>query len=115
MNHLTLDLNEVDDGVASLEGSRSAMASTRVEQHAAVMAEVRQVLDWAWRQFPGTHGPINDGMDWHHDLQVTVETGGWDTVTLRSLAAVASWTRSSRPSGAPRADQPISMAAPIQD
>jgi hypothetical protein len=78
MNYLTFDLNEVDDGVASLE----AMASTRLEQHAAVMAEVQQVLDWAWRQFPHTHGPIDDGMDWHHDLQVTVEPDGWHTVTL---------------------------------
>ena len=78
MDFLTFDLNEVADGVASLE----AMASTRLEQHAAVMAEVQQVLDWAWRQFPHTHGPIDDGMDWHHDLQVTVEPGGWHTVTL---------------------------------
>jgi hypothetical protein len=46
------------------------------------MAEVQQVLDWAWHRFPGSHGPIDDGMDWHHDLQVSVEPGGWHTVTL---------------------------------
>lgn len=41
MDYLTFALDEVDDGVATLE----AMASTRVAQHAAVMAEVQQVLD----------------------------------------------------------------------
>jgi hypothetical protein len=78
MDFLTFQLDEVDDGVSSLE----AMASTTVGQHAGVMAEVRQVLDWAWHRFPASHGPIDDGMDWDHDLQVTVEAGGWHTVTL---------------------------------
>jgi hypothetical protein len=78
MDFLTFDLAEVDDGVSSLE----AMASTAAAQHAAVMAEVQQVMDWAWRRFPDSHGPIDDGMVWDHDLQVTVEEGGWHTVTL---------------------------------
>ena len=78
MDYLTFALDEVDDGVATLE----AMASTRAVQHAAVMAEVQQVLDWAWHQFPDSHGPIDDGMHWDHDLQVTIEAGGWHTVTL---------------------------------
>jgi len=78
MDYLTFALDDVDDGVATLE----AMASTRAAQHAAVMAEVQQVLDWAWRQFPEAHGPIDDGMQWDHDLQVTLEAGGWHTVTL---------------------------------
>jgi hypothetical protein len=78
MDYLTFELEEVDDGVATLE----AMASTRAEQHAAVMAEVQQVLDWAWRRFPHTHGPIDEGMEWDHDLQVSVQAQGWHTVTL---------------------------------
>lgn len=78
MDFLSFELAEVDDGVSSLE----AMASTGAEQHAAVMAEVQQVLDWAWRRFPGTHGPVDDGCDWDHDLQVAIEEGGWHTVTL---------------------------------
>ena len=78
MDYLTFALDEVDDGVATLE----AMAATRAVQHAAVMVEVQQVLDWAWRQFPDAHGPIDDGMHWDHDLQVTIEAGGWHTVTL---------------------------------
>lgn len=78
MQFLTFDLDEVDERAFSLE----AMASTTAGQHAAVMQEVRQVLDWAWSQFPDTHGPIDDGCEWQHDLQVTIEQGGWHTVTL---------------------------------
>lgn len=78
MDFLTFALDQVDDSVVTLE----AMASTRVAQHAAVMAEVQQVLDWAWRQFPEAHGSIDDGMDWDHDLQVSLEAGGWHRVAL---------------------------------
>jgi hypothetical protein len=78
MNYLCFDLSDTEDGVTTLD----AMASTQAEQHAAVMAEVQQVLDWAWRQFPHTHGPIDEGMDWDHDLQVHVEAGGWHVVAL---------------------------------
>ena len=46
------------------------------------MKEVQQVVDWAWHCFADTHGPVEDGMDWDHDLQLTVEEGRWHTVTL---------------------------------
>ena len=78
MDYLRFTLDEVDDGIATLE----AMASTRAAQHAAVMAEVQRVLDWAWRQFPDSHGPIDEGTHWDHDLQLTWEPGGWQAVTL---------------------------------
>ena len=78
MHFLTFDLSDNDDGVTTLE----ALASTSAEQHALVMAEVQQVLDWAWQQFPHTHGPADEGMDWDHDLQVSVEAGEWHAVTL---------------------------------
>ena len=78
MDYLTFDVEEVDEGVSRLK----AMALTSAEQHAGVMAEVQQVLDWAWRRFPDSHGPIDDGMEWDHDLQVAIEGGKWQTVTL---------------------------------
>ena len=78
MDYLSFDLSEGADGVTTLE----ALASTSAEHHAAVMAEVRQVLDWAWRRFPHGHGPAEEGMDWDHDLQVSVEDGRWHAVTL---------------------------------
>lgn len=78
MHYLSFELSEGDEGVTTLE----AMASTSAEQHAAVMAEVQQVLGWAWQRFPQSHGPADDGMDWDHDLQFSVEGGRWHAVTL---------------------------------
>ena len=78
MNYLSFDLSENADGVTTLE----ALASTGVEHRAAVMAEVQQVLDWAWQCFPQGHGPADDGHEWDHYLQVTVEQGRWHAVTL---------------------------------
>ena len=78
MQFLHFDLSDNDDGITTLE----ALASTSAAQHAAVLAEVQQVLDWAWRAFPHTHGSADDGMDWDHDLQVAVEGAGWHAVTL---------------------------------
>ena len=78
MHYLSFELSEGDEGVTTLE----AMASTSAEQHAAMMAEVQQVLGWAWQRFPQSHGPADDGMDWDHDLQFSVEGGRWHAVTL---------------------------------
>lgn len=78
MNYLSFELSEGSDGIATLE----AMAATSAGEHAAVMAEVQQVLDWAWQHFPHTHGAADDGMDWDHALQLGVEGGGWHAVTL---------------------------------
>jgi hypothetical protein len=78
LNYLSFELSEGSDGIATLE----AMAATGAEEHAAVMAEVQQVLDWAWTNFPHTHGPADDGMDWDHQLQLGVEGGRWHAVTL---------------------------------
>lgn len=83
MHYLLFDLSDDAEGITTLE----AMASTPAGQHPAVLAEVQQVLDWAWREFPHTHGPADDGLDWDHDLQVQVETGGWHTVTLTLSAS----------------------------
>jgi hypothetical protein len=78
VRYLSFDLSESADGVMTLE----ALASTGAEQHDAVLAEAQQVLDWAWQQFPHSHGPADEGMDWDHDLQVGVEGGRWHAVTL---------------------------------
>jgi hypothetical protein len=83
MHYLTFDLSDNDEGIITLE----AMASTTGEHHAAVMAEVDQVLGWAWQRFPQSHGPADDGMDWDHDLQVSVEDGQWHAVTLTLTAS----------------------------
>jgi hypothetical protein len=78
MEFLNFRIDEVDDRVSSLE----AMASTRIDLHAKVMAEAQAVLDWAWCNFPAGHGQVDDGADWDHDVQVLIEDGGWHTVTV---------------------------------
>jgi len=89
MHYLIFDHSEGADGVVTLD----AMASTSAAQHALVMAEVQQVLAWARQRFPHTAGPVEDGMDWDHDLQVSSEDGGWQTVTL-TLSASARFAES---------------------
>ena len=91
MRYLTFDFSADTDGLTTIE----AMASTSPAEHAAVMVEVRQLLDWAWRRFPHTHGAVDDGADWDHDLQVTVEAGPWHAVTL-TLTASAQFTEDFR-------------------
>lgn len=88
LRYLIFDPSDTDEGLAILE----AMASTPADQHPAVMAEVQQVLDWAWQHFPSSHGPVDEGHDWDHDLLVAVEPGGWHAVTL-SLAGSPRFAR----------------------
>ena len=78
LRYLTLDLSDNDEGITTIE----ALASTSAAQHLAALAEAQQVLDWAWRTFPHTHGPADDGGQWDHDLQVGIEGDGWHAVTL---------------------------------
>lgn len=75
---LTVDVSDNAEGVVTIE----ALASTSTSQHAAALAEARQVLDWAWGAFPHTHGPADEGGEWDHDLQSGVEADGWHAVTL---------------------------------
>jgi len=88
LQYLTVDLSDNDEGVMTIE----ALASTSAVQHAAAMAEVQQVLDWAWRTYPHTHGPADDGGEWDHDLQVGVEDDGWHAVTL-TITGTAEFAR----------------------
>ena len=86
---LTLDISDNDEGVVTIE----ALASTSAAQHAAALAEAQALLAWAWRAFPHTHGPADDGGEWDHDLQVNVEPGGWHAVTL-TLTGTLEFARS---------------------
>ncbi|HEY8876288.1 MAG TPA: hypothetical protein VIN03_01920 [Roseateles sp.] len=83
MRHLSFDLTDGSDGILTLE----AMASTREAGHAAVMAEVEEVLAWAMAGFGGRQGPVEDGNAWDHELLVQHEAGGWVTVTLSFSAS----------------------------
>ncbi len=88
LQHLIFERSEGDDGVITLD----AMAAVQVARNAAapapVQREIQAVLDWAWAHFPRSHGPVEDGGDWHHDLQ-EAEDGGWLTLTLTFSASAA--------------------------
>lgn len=85
LRFLSFDVSDGDDGVTTLD----ALASTRADQHGAVLAEVRQVLDWAVHHGPGPQGPLEEGGTWLHDLQVHDEPGGWRSVALTVSATPA--------------------------
>ena len=85
LRYLTFDMSDNDEGVVTIEG----LAATSLAQHAAVVAEAHAVLDWAWRTFPHTHGPADDGGEWDHDLQVGVDAQGWHAVALTLTGAPA--------------------------
>ncbi len=83
LRYLAFDISEGEESVTTLD----AVASTSSAEHAAVVAEAQRVLDWAWHRFPRTHGPVEDGMDWDHDLQVSVEEGRWHVLSLTLTAS----------------------------
>ncbi len=99
LQFLLFERSEGDDGSVTLD----ALASTRAAQHEAVRAEAQAVLDWAEREFPGQQGPLEEGMTWHHDLQISEEPGGWIAVAL---------TLSARPEFA---DALLAAWAPLED
>jgi hypothetical protein len=78
LRYLSFDLSDNADGVCTLE----ALASTGAAQHAAVLAEVDTVLAWARAHCPHGQGPVEEGGEWLHDLQVQAEPGGWHSVVL---------------------------------
>jgi hypothetical protein len=87
MRYLNFDLSDNADGITTLD----ALAATSAAQHPAVMAEVQQVLDWAWREFGQRHGPVEEGHDWDHELQIHITgrasdgeatKGAWNEVAL---------------------------------
>ena len=88
LRYLSVDVSDNDEGVVTIE----ALASTAAAQHAAVLVETQQVLDWAWRAFPHGHAPADEGGEWFHDLQVGVEGDGWHAVTL-TLTGTAEFAR----------------------
>jgi len=66
LDYLDFDYSEDEDG----NGCFDALADTPAERHAAVLAEVTLVLDWAHAVFAGQHGALDIGGAWDHDLQV---------------------------------------------
>ncbi|MGC3986266.1 MAG: hypothetical protein QM777_16985 [Pseudorhodoferax sp.] len=86
---LLFDYSESGDGTGLFE----AMAAVRPAQAAVVEAEIAAVLDWASAQF-GAPAPVEDGGDWHAELQLGEEADGDGTprrVFSLSLAGSAAF------------------------
>ncbi|WP_374676359.1 hypothetical protein [Ideonella sp.] len=81
--HLLFERAETTDGTQCFE----AQASTQEDRHAAVMADVQQVMDWLHARFPGQQGAVEEGATWDADCLVQHEAAGWVTVTLTVTAA----------------------------
>ncbi len=77
LNYLIFDASDDGEGTGSWE----AMASVRVTDLPAVLAEAQAVLAMAERHAPGPRGPLDEGGMWDADLQQLTD-GDWTTVTL---------------------------------
>lgn len=71
LQFLLFEPSEGGDGTGLFE----AMAAVRPAQAGAVEAEIAAVLDWCHAQF-GAPTPVEDGGDWHAELQLGEETDG---------------------------------------
>ena len=74
MRYLMFDLSEGNDGVLTLD----AMASTRIDAHAAVVDQAQRVLNWAWRHWSDEHG-------------------SWTT----AMSGATNWRSGTKPAGTP--------------
>lgn len=85
LHYFTFDASDDADGTTTLQ----AVAATAADRHAQVLAEAQRVLDWAQRQFPQGHGPVEEGGLWDDELLEQDEAGGWSTLALTLSAAPA--------------------------
>ena len=65
LHYLEFDFSLDADG----HGSFDAMASAGPAQLAALEAEVMRVLAWAFADFAGRRGPLDEGGEWDYELQ----------------------------------------------
>jgi hypothetical protein len=82
LQFLLFDYSEDGDGTGLFE----AMAAVLPAQATAVEAEIATVLDWASAQF-GEPAPVEDGGDWHAELQRSDEGDG--SGTLRQVFSLS--------------------------
>jgi len=68
---LDFDHSEDTDGI----GVFDAMASVELQHVDEVQAEIDGVLAWSEVNFAGRCAPIEEGGDWHYDLQLSDEPG----------------------------------------
>jgi hypothetical protein len=65
LTYLEFDYSEDTEGVATFD----AMASVGPAHLPGVLADIEQVLGWAFAHFAGSRGPLDEGMQWDFDVQ----------------------------------------------
>jgi hypothetical protein len=78
LHYLIFDASDDGEGTGTWE----AMASVRVTELPAVLAEVQVAMDQAEADSPGPRGALDEGGAWDADQQVQADEGDWTTVTL---------------------------------
>lgn len=77
LDYLDFEYSEDGQGI----GTFDAMASTTLPvQTSAARAEVARVLGWAYANFPGVRGPLDEVGEWDYDLQSVQEFSVQDRV-----------------------------------
>lgn len=71
LRYLDFDHSEDAEG----NGTWDAMASVTPQHLDALLGEISAVLAWAHAHYPGPCGPLDEGGDWHFDLQALSEDG----------------------------------------
>lgn len=84
LRYLDFDYSEDSEGLGLFE----AMASTGPGQVAALRAEVAEVLDWAWANFPHSRGPVEEGGEWDYELQAQQEFSAVEQLDYDPVARV---------------------------
>lgn len=85
LDYLDFDYSEDEEG----NGTWDAMASVSDTRWKALLDEVRQVLQWASRDFGGRQAPLDEGGDWDYELSAQDDDHGqalrirWDTASAR--------------------------------
>lgn len=96
LHYLHFDYSEDAGGLGSFE----AMAATAAAQAPRVQAEAAQVLAWAYQQFEGACGALDEGGEWDYDLQGKVETSNAQSLrydpqhrqlSVQAESAAATW------------------------
>lgn len=86
---LLFDRAEAGDGVTTLHALAAVAPDHQTTLQAAVQAEAQRVLDWAWQHFAHSHGPLDEGADWDHDLHTGTTADGWWELSLTISASDA--------------------------
>jgi hypothetical protein len=108
LDYLDFDYSEDPQG----HGSFDAMACAAPAQFPAVRSEVQRVLVWAYREFPGARGALDDGGEWDYELQGVQEVA--TSLDVRYEPQAGQLQLESGATGAPRITLSLTLSGTPQ-